>query len=298
LVNIAVYLVVNIVYILVVGPTGNPALFQKFVHFFSASHDLGHLLWHPWTPITSMFLHVDFGHVLWNMITFWWFGRVVGDLVGNHRVLPLYLLGGLAGSLFYFIAAKLHFMGLGQPDEYALGASAAVMGMVACAASIAPDFIFNVLLIGPIKLKYIAFFLMFLDLVAIAGRANTGGHLAHVGGAALGFFYVAQLHKGIDIAKPITRLLSFLSQLFSGRTKTKAQKKFSYQRGGNDKAYAESRRAKQEATTTKAHRASDTEGVAKTPESRLDAILDKIKLQGYNSLSQEEKDFLDKASQK
>ena len=160
-VNIAIWIVVNIAKLILRIPTEDASMYDDFLRFFSMSPNWMFILMHPWVLITSIFLHESFGHILWNMLTFYWFGRIVGDLLGNHRVLPLYLLGGLAGGAVYFIAAQFHVLGLGLPSEMVLGASAAVMAMVACAAYIAPDYIFNLLLIGPVRLKYIAFVLFF-----------------------------------------------------------------------------------------------------------------------------------------
>ena len=296
-VNIAVWIFVNLAKLVLRLPTEDPTIYDDFLRFFSMSPNWKFILMHPWVPITSIFLHESFGHILWNMLTFYWFGRIVGDLLGNHRVLPLYLLGGFAGGAVYFIAAQFHVLGLGLPSEMVLGASAAVMAMVACAAYIAPDYIFNLLLIGPVRLKYIAFVLFFLDLISIADRSNTGGHLAHLGGAAFGLFFAAQLREGTDLGKPINRFIDFILSLISRRPKSR----FTYQRGGgSQKSYSNQQRTQKQTTqerkTTTANNPSDN--VVSDEQARLDAILDKIKQKGYESLTKEEKELLFKASQK
>lgn len=299
LVNIAIWIIVNIAKLILRIPNEDAAVYDDFLRFFSMSPNWKFILTHPWVPITSIFLHESFGHILWNMLTFYWFGRIVGDLLGNHRVLPLYLLGGFAGGIVYFIAAQFHLLGLGLPSEMVLGASAAVMAMVACAAFIAPDYTFNLLLIGPVKLKYIAFVLFFLDLISIADRSNTGGHLAHLGGAAFGLLFAAQLREGLDIGKPINQFIDFLLGLFNRRPKSK----FTYQRGGgSQKTYSDQQKRQQKQYTQGSQTADSkkktTDGPVSDEQSRLDAILDKIKQHGYDSLTKEEKEFLFKASQK
>lgn len=298
-VNIAIWIVVNLAKLILRIPTEDAAMYDDFLRFFSMSPNWKFILLHPWVPITSIFLHEGFGHILWNMLTFYWFGRIVGDLLGNHRILPLYLLGGIAGGVVYFIAAQFHVLGLGLPSEMVLGASAAVMAMVACAAFIAPDYIFNLLLIGPVRLKYIAFVLFFLDLISIADRSNTGGHLAHLGGAAFGLFFAAQLREGTDLGKPINRFIDFLINLFNSRPKTK----FTYQRGGGgQKAYSGQQKTQQKKSTQGSQTSDSAKKTTETgvsdEQARLDAILDKIKQNGYDSLTKEEKEFLFKASQK
>ena len=297
-VNIAIWVFVNLAKLVLRLPTEDATIYDEFLRFFSMSPNWKFILMHPWVPITSIFLHESFGHILWNMLTFYWFGRIVGDLLGNHRVLPLYLLGGFAGGAVYFVAAQFHVLGLGLPSEMVLGASAAVMAMVACAAYIAPDYIFNLLLIGPVRLKYIAFVLFFLDLISIADRSNTGGHLAHLGGAAFGLFFAAQLRDGMDLGKPINRFIDFLLTLISRRPKST----FTYQRGGGGQKTSSNQQKTQKQTTqerkTTSANTSPSDNVVSDEQARLDAILDKIKQKGYESLTKEEKEFLFKASQK
>lgn len=286
IVNAIVFIFINIVKLILRFPDPlNPIPYDTFLHFFSMPASITHLLTHPWALITSAFLHQDFPHLLWNMLAFYWFGRVVGDLLGNHRILPLYLLGGITGNLVFFFVANVLNIG-----SYALGASAAVTAMLACAALVAPNYIFNIILIGPVKLKYIALVLLFLDVVAIANNYNAGGSFAHLGGAAMGFLFVSSLRNGIDLGKPITLMINAIANLFNGKNK----KTFSYKKG--DKEYARTER-KQQTTSQQGNRKSDTEGGVSEQE-RLDIILDKIKQKGYESLTQEEKEFLFNASKK
>ena len=289
IVNASIFILVNIVKLILKLPTPlDPVPYNTFLHFFSMPQSGNFLLTHPWTLITAMFLHQDFGHLLWNMLAFYWFGRVVGDLLGNHRILPLYLLGGITGNIVFFIVANVFDMG-----TFALGASAAVTAMLACAAMVAPDYIFNVLLIGPVRLKYIALVLLFLDVIAIANNFNAGGSFAHLGGAVMGFLFVSALKKGIDLGKPINLLITSVTNLLTGKNK----KTFSYKKG--DKEFARSERKAQ--STSRAGRPSDSKdsnGEGITEQERLDIILDKIKQKGYESLTKSEKEFLFNASKK
>ncbi len=286
--NCTVFILVNIIKLVLKIPNSlDPIPYDTFLHFFSMPQSGSFLLTHPWTLITSTFLHQDFSHILWNMLAFYWFGRVVGDLLGNHRILPLYLLGGIMGNVVFFIVANTLNIG-----SFALGASAAVTAMLACAALVAPDYIFNVLLIGPVKLKYIALVLIFLDLVAIANNYNAGGSFAHLGGAVMGFIFVYALKKGIDLGKPINTVITSITNLFTGKNK----KKFTYQKGDNKFARFEKAEKTIKDSKTKGNRMPDTEGGSE--QEQLDIILDKIKQKGYDSLSKDEKDFLFNASKK
>ncbi|MBK8350183.1 MAG: rhomboid family intramembrane serine protease [Saprospirales bacterium] len=58
------------------------------------------MLYKPWQLFTYMFLHEKFWHILWNMVALYWFGNIVGDLIGKSKVIPIYILGGLVGGFF------------------------------------------------------------------------------------------------------------------------------------------------------------------------------------------------------
>ncbi len=289
IINIIVFVIVNLTDLfLYIGNGGEPSPFyETFLHFFCMSSDWKFFLTHPWGIFTSMFLHEGFWHILWNMLFMYWFGRIVGDFIGNQRVLPLYLLGGVAGSLIYFITANLMPYGEGG-GSFALGASGAVMAIVVAAGAIAPDYIMRLLFIGDVKLKYIVAVLVFLDLILIPKGSNTGGHFAHLGGAAFGWFFVFQLRNGNDWSAPVNSLMdgigNFFRSLFSGR------------RGGPKVVYRNPGRSRKQAGSSRGQAASDSK--SKDHQERLDAILDKIKQSGYNSLSKEEKEFLFNASKK
>lgn len=286
IVNVSVFVVVNLVRLLLFifyGGDGTNTVYETFLHFFCASSDLWHNLTHPWVFITSMFLHEGFIHILFNMLFLYWFGRIVGDFIGNQRVLPLYLLGGFVGIIAYILSAS--FLPVGS---FALGASAAVMAIVVAAATISPDYIMRLLFLGDVKLKYIAAVLIFLDLIAIPGLNNTGGHIAHLGGAFFGWFFVKQLRSGQDWSEPVNRLLARISGFFSNVS---------------DGAKSKPRKPKVVFKNTskikkggKGRAVSDTEDLSH--QEKLDTILDKIKKAGYESLSQEEKEFLFNASKK
>lgn len=268
LINVAVFVLVHIVNIVLFaanGATKSP-LYTEIIRFFSMSSDVKHILTHPWVLITSMFLHEEFWHILWNMLFLYWFGRIVGDFLGDKRVLPIYLLGGLFGAVFFYASANLLPGGSGEV-RYALGASGGVMAMVVAAGVIAPDYIMRLLFLGDVKLKYIVMALVFLDMIGIANDMNTGGHFAHLGGALMGWLFIQQLRNGVDWGKPFNTFFDWIS----GQRKPKM-------------------------------RVVKTGGIRKpqkhqTDQEKLDEILDKIKQSGYKSLTKEEKEYLFKASE-
>ncbi|MEM9525236.1 MAG: rhomboid family intramembrane serine protease, partial [Bacteroidota bacterium] len=103
IVNISVFLVISLmwVFLRIFNGWEDSNLYDSIVRLLAVSHDWWHMLTRPWTLITHMFLHEGFWHILWNMLFLFWFGRIFGDLLGDERVLPLYITGGLAGFLAY-----------------------------------------------------------------------------------------------------------------------------------------------------------------------------------------------------
>ena len=284
-VNFAVFVLVKIIFVvlwLAIPGARDTAgkLFEQGLLFFCMPGDW-RLLWHVWAPVTSIFLHEGFGHFLGNVIALYLFGIIVGDMIGDRRVLPIYLLGGLIGNALYFISAQF----MPSVGSYALGASGAIMALAGAALILAPDYRVMLFLFGEVKVKYIVLVLVLLDLVGIANQSNTGGHAAHIGGFAAGCLFVFQLRDGNDLSEPINRLLGKILSWFSParprpkKAKRKTQPAFRTTFGG-----------------AKGNSASDTNDMSF--QERLDAILDKIKEKGYENLSQEEKDFLYEASKK
>jgi membrane associated rhomboid family serine protease len=284
IVNLAFFLVVSVVLRLVLMATGGgeSTAFLTLIKYLSVSSDWFFNLTHPWVFITSMFLHVGVLHFLFNMLFLYWFGRIVGDLLGNQRILPLYILGGLVGAAAYLLTASFFYEGGG----YAYGASAAVMAIVLAAGVTAPDYQMHLILLGPVKLKYIVAVLILLDLIGIGNLDNTGGHIAHLGGALFGWFFVFQLRQGTDLSGGVNRLMDRISEFFS----------FLFSRRKQPRVIYRNPKAKKRKRSGRGGRSSDSPGTSH--QEQLDAILDKIKESGYNSLNEEEKEFLFNASKK
>ena len=293
--NVAAFVFVTIVWIMmrIFGGWDDQLIYKyydPFIQFFEMSSSWWHNLTHPWVIFTHMFLHTGFWHILWNMLFLYWFGRIVGDFIGNQRVLPLYLLGGLVGGITYFITYNLLPYGGGM--SYALGASAAVNAFVVAAATISPDFTMRLFLLGDVKLKYIAAALIFIDLVGMAGNINTGGHFAHLGGAFFGWLYVHQLREGNDMSLPVNQILNRISNFFMDlKNKMKGD-----ERPRPKVVYKNKEKTRQTNYNTRSNRSGNTASDNGTHQEQLDAILDKIKKSGYDSLSQAEKEFLFNAS--
>ncbi|MDZ4703999.1 MAG: rhomboid family intramembrane serine protease [Saprospiraceae bacterium] len=296
IVNVSVFILITLFWLILRITNGwnfPVGTYDSVLRFFLISSDWWHNLTHPWVFFTSMFMHEGLFHILWNMVFLYWFGRIVGDFIGDHRVLPIYLLGGLAGNIAFFVILGF-FSSKGSPPFFALGASGAVMAIAVASAVLAPNYIIRLLLIGDVKLKYVVLVLLLLDLFFISRDNNTGGHIAHLGGAAMGGVFVLRLRSGQDLSEPVNRILaairSFLNSPLPKIYGKKKGPKMAYRNpvktatGGGKSAQA------------KGSRPSEAGINGLSYQEQLDAILDKIKQSGYESLTKEEKEFLFNAS--
>ncbi len=295
IINVAFFVFINLVWVVMrlSHAYETPEVYYTFRSFFMVSSDWWHNLTHPWTFVTYMFAHDEFWHIIFNMLFLYWFGRIVGDFIGDHRLLALYLWGGLVGALVFFLTANFMSYG-GGATHYALGASGSVMAIVMAAGVLSPDYQMRLLFLGDIKLKYIAGALLLVDIIGIGSNINTGGRMAHLGGALMGWFFIAQLRSGNDLSEPLTRLVDRVRGWF--------ERKPAGARRGPRMAY----RNNNPSPKRPARPAADAGGASDlsstlhneqlSHQEQLDAILDKIKETGYDSLSKEEKEFLFNAS--
>jgi len=255
-----------------------PGFYRAFSNWIYIPSAPVKLLTRPWTILTHMFSHVGMWHMAFNMLILYWFGRIVGDLLNDRRVLPLYLLGGIAGAVIYFLAAN--FISNVAPGN-AHGASAAVLCIVAAAAMTSPDYIIRLLFLGDVKIKWIAAFVIFVNILATKDPINTGGAWGHLGGLAFGIFYVWKLRKGSDITEPMQDTINWVTDRFNGTPKKKKT------------ALKVEHVASRKRPTKKKNKT-----VGGDLQKQVDEILDKIKSNGYDSLTDEEKEILFTASKK
>ncbi len=281
IVNVGVFVLINLVRVILflfLQDNGDD-IFDNFLSWIMLPADPLKLLMRPWTIITHMFTHYSFLHILFNMLWLYWFGRILRQYLGDTKILPIYLLGGLAGAVLLVVSFNI-FPGLTAAAPYvqALGASGGVLAIMVATATLVPDHTIFLLFFGAVRIKYIVMVFVALDLIGIAG-ANTGGSIAHLGGAALGFVFIKQLQSGNDWSKPMNRFFDFMKDVFSFKSKPKA-------------VYKNEDRARFGGTTgQKSKTAKNTERQGK-----IDKILDKITVSGYDSLTKEEKEFLFRVS--
>lgn len=273
-VNVAVFVLINIIRVLFFLFNLDGAG-DAVTHWLGISSNIHVVLHRPWTLFTYMFLHIDFFHILFNMIVLYVGGRLFSDFIGPDRLTATYLIGGLAGAVFYIASFNI-FPVFGDVVAFALaiGASASVLAIFVAIAAYMPDYQLPLLLLGRIRLKYIAIFFVVLDIISI-DKGNPGGHLAHLGGALWGFIYARLLRSGRDPALVIGFYLERFVRIF--RKKPHFRVEYTSKRPVSDEEYNRQRVDYQK---------------------RIDDILDKISRSGYDSLTSEEKEILFRMNKK
>ena len=125
-----------------------------------------------WTIITAMFVHVGFGHIFGNMLTLYFFGGYLIQLIGERNFWIVYLLGGILGNILYVL--------LGAPYSIAVGASGAVFAVGGALTVLRPKltvFIFPIPAPIPLWVAVIGGFLILSFFPFVAWQAHLGGLL-------------------------------------------------------------------------------------------------------------------------
>ena len=228
----------------------------SILDYFVVEADIMSLIFKPWSLITYGFLHGSFSHLFWNMIMLFYFGNILVNYFGDKRLLNVFFNGILFGGIIYIISYNLFPVFTGVSSKM-IGSSAGVMAILFYITSYNPNHTIRFFFLN-IKLLYIAIFLLLMDIIQIPVE-NSGGHIAHLGGALIGFLMFRSF-KGIDFVDIYTNLSTK-----KNNKKIKRNKTFS---GSN------------------------------FDQKKIDSILDKISESGYESLTKEEKNYLFKASNK
>lgn len=279
IINVVVFLVLAVIKVFSTA-AGYESIFEMIYAQLAIPAPFFSFLSKPWTIITYAFVHDLTGifHILFNMLIFYWFGKLFIEYLGSDKLVALYVLGAIAGGISYLLVYNtIPFYQSQTPLLGMVGASAAVYAVLVGTAVLLPDYTFFLMFLGPVKIKYIAIFYIVLSFLGSVG-GNAGGNVAHLGGALIGFVYIKQLQIGVNWGGWITTLLDWFKSIFVSQPKVKVT-----YRKSEPKVHQAAR------PTTKASKASQDE---------IDTILDKISDQGYESLSKEEKEKLFNASKK
>ena len=235
--------------------------------WFHLLPDFTEVLFRPWTLLTYSFMHGSVSHILWNMVLLYFASHIYLNLFSEKQFLKNYILGVLVGGLFFLIGYNL-FPVFEEIYIPLVGASAGVMAILIFVATYTPNQEVRLLFIN-VKLKYIGIAFVLIDILQIPYN-NAGGRLAHLGGAFIGYLYASQLRKGKDIGSVLDGIFNFIGSLFTPK------------------------KAKNMRTVHRSEKPSKESSI-KLQQEKIDSILDKISKSGYESLKQEDKDFLFRA---
>lgn len=268
------------------------------LHFFLAPD------FHIYQLFTYMFAHGGFSHIFFNMFALWMFGCIVERTWGAKKFLTYYIVCGVGAGLFqelaqfaqFYLIASEHLPNftLAQTMKVAnaaflnlwttVGASGAVYGILLAFGMLYPEeriFIFP--LPVPIKAKWFVMGYAAIELfMAYSSTGDGVAHLAHLGGMVFGFFLIRYWRRHPDIRYSRRSGQQFFDSMRASWERRTGRK----DRGG---VFTNSANTRHESDW-------DYNARRKAEQERMDEILDKIRRNGYESLTREEKQQLFDAS--
>jgi len=261
-INVAIYLILEITKVII-------NIFLIDINFNNDKFllsDTKQLISQPWSLLTYIFFHDNIFHLLFTTIWLHFGGKLFLQYFSERQFITTYFLGGISGGLLYIISIKylpsIELLHRNNELGPLIGSSGAVLAILIAITTHIPNYNLKIPLMGFIKIKYIAYFLLLSSILGIDG-SNGGGNTAHIGGAIFGFLYI-KLQTNTKRSK--TNNKSFIKYLINIFTSFNSKKSVKENKKNNQKA--------------------------------IDIVLEKISKSGYNSLNKDEKDLLFKASKK
>jgi len=228
--------------------------------------DTSKLISQPWSLLTYIFFHDNIFHLLFTIIWLHFGGKLFLQYFSEKQFITTYILGGISGGLLFILSINylpsIELLHQNQRLGPLMGSSGAVLAILFAVTTHIPNYNLKIPLMGFIRIKYIAYILLLLSFLGIDG-SNSGGNLAHIGGAVFGFLYIKLLTK---TKRPNTNNNSFIKYLINIFTSLKPKSSEKENKNNNQK--------------------------------EIDIVLEKISKSGYDSLNTDEKDLLFKASKK
>lgn len=252
----------------------NPEVSHAFVqNNLLLSTDWKVIITHPWTLLTYSFSSQGFLSLLFDMFAIFWFGNLLSDFLGGRKTLVTYFSGSIFSLILFFsinfILVKTGGNALGTGFLY--GISPGIYSILFATVALLPNYELSFIRIF-IKLKYIAIVFLFISFLSpIYGLLNLGG-------AVFGYLSIKFLKTGWNITEPFEMIITWVSNI--GKPKMKVHKK----------SYSKS-------TVGAFNRNNDNTDTKFPNQEEVDYLLDKISVNGYESLTKTEKERLFVASQ-
>lgn len=146
----------------------------------------------PWRFVTSIFLHGDHIHLLFNMFALFLFGTILARNVGRNEFLKIFLAGGVIGSLIYYLTILIGI----APPVPALGASGGIYAILGALAILTPNLTIFLFFI-PMKMKNAVIVWIILEFLGVFNTASGVASAAHLGGLIFGILYAMSFKKKV-----------------------------------------------------------------------------------------------------
>jgi membrane associated rhomboid family serine protease len=276
--NAIVFALLEFIYVVyLISNLNEEAYFKNIFNWFILPADLTKFSSRPWTILTYMFTHEKLIHLLGNMFFLWSFGYILQDLAGNRKLVPIYIYGGVVGAIFFSLSYYIFpFLHDNISTGTLMGANVSIMAVAVATTALSPDYRIFPMINGGIPLWILTLAYAIIDIASIPVN-NPAKYIAHLSGAAVGFFFVYQLRKGKDWSEWMNNFFDWVDNLFNPRAKNiskPVKEEFFY-------------------------KVKESQPYKKTPnvtQKRVDEILDKINQKGFHFLTDEEKDILKRAA--
>lgn len=225
------------------------------INYFGLYADFKMFLLHFYSIFTYSFIHIRFFHLLFNLIILYYIGNLFVDFFDDKQFQIYFIFGGIFGGIFFLLTN--HFF-LNTTQNILIGASASITAILVGLAVKAPNYEINLRFIGHVKLWILTIIWLAISFASLSGT-NSGGQIAHLGGAFFGLIYTYLKLYSIPLKRKKNTLKTVYKKSDYGLTKHQ-----------KDRLHQQ----------------------------KVDYLLDKISKSGYNSLTKAERDFLARASKR
>ncbi len=269
------------------------AYFQRYLALWPLGDFGGESFFYLWQPLTYQFIHGGLSHLFFNLFALWMLGSDVEKEFGARKFIVFYILSGIGAALFHLIVTPM----IG-PSGPTVGASGSIFGILIAYAMLFPNrslMIFPLFI--PIRAKYFILILIGIDLLGGFGANDGIAHFAHLGGAAAGFL-LFKFGDQIGIFRFVDNILG------KAKNKTNSQRQnlgsiFGSRTDDQSKVYKVNWQKRDPAPPPPPEKTNNfsVDGEEVT-QAKIDEILDKISADGYQSLTEKEKQILFELSRK